>query len=130
MAYAQQSDIEDVFGTDNVATWSQLDNDVTTADTDRIARAIAWADAYINNRMRGLRWRIPIVGTEASVIVTDWSANLCGWWLQRPRGSTEEMVEAKARVDREIDMYSAGTRQWDAGETDPQPTAPVIVGAN
>lgn len=130
MAYATKSNIEDVFGAANVATWSQLDNDVETADDDRIARAIAWADAYINGRMRGSRWVIPISGTEASITVTEWAANLAGWWLERPRGLTDEMVETKARIDNEIDLYVAGTRQWDAAEEDPQPTAPVVIGGH
>lgn len=128
MPYATQSDIEDVFGTANVATYSQLDNSVDTADTDRIARAIAWADAYIDGRLRGLRWALPVSGTQASITVTDWAANLAGYWLMRPRGLTEEMVETKARIDREIDMLAAGTREWDAATKEPQPTAPVIVG--
>lgn len=127
MPYATQADIEDVWGSANVATWSQLDNAVDTADPARIARAIAWADSYINSRLRGLRWALPIVGNEASITVTEWGANLAGWWLQRPRGLTEEMVEAKARIDREIDMLAAGTREWDAATKEPQPTAPVIV---
>src|SRR4051812_36480638 len=30
--YADQDDVEDVFGVENVARWSQLDNEVSTAD--------------------------------------------------------------------------------------------------
>lgn len=127
MPYATQSDIENVFGQANVAIWSQLDPDSTEADTNRIARAIAWADTYINARLRGLGWSLPIAGTEASVMVTDWAANLAGWWLQRPRGLTEEMAEVKERIDREIDLIAAGTREWDAGVIDTRPTAPVVV---
>lgn len=128
MAYATQSDIEDVFGVDNVATWSQLDPETSGADTNRIARAIAWADAYINGRLRDQLWVVPIVGVEASIITTDWAANLSGWWLQRPKGLTDEMLEVKARVDSDIDLTAAGTRQWDAATDEPQPTAPTVVG--
>src|SRR5258708_558722 len=41
--YASQADIENLFGVENVARWSQLDNEVTTADTSRIAASLEYA---------------------------------------------------------------------------------------
>lgn len=114
MSYSAQSDLENLFGTANVAAWSNLEGG-TDADTDRIAAAIAWADAYIDDRFRpcGI-YSLPFSGT--SPIVTNWSASLAGIWLfqSRPTGGGDagaSYADKREQVEREIDLYIIGGRR-------------------
>lgn len=114
MAYSTQSDIENLFGESNVAVWSNLEGG-TDADTDRIATAIAWADAYIDNRFRpcGI-YLIPFSGTD--LVLTNWSASLAGIWLfqSRPTGGGDASAsydDKRERVEEEMDLYIAGARR-------------------
>jgi len=117
--YAAQSDVEAVFGTANVAVWSNLDSDSTTANTSRIASAIAVAEQSIDDRLRGGPYSLPLtaVGSGGLVTVTDWAARLAGVWLYESRGVEDETANQiaahKKMVHGEIDAYMAGTRRLD-----------------
>lgn len=97
MSYATQANLESVFGVDNVARWSQLDPDEAGADTDRIAAAIAYASAWIDARLSGGRYIVPLPdGTSAPLIIVDAAARIAGWWLYGSRG----FHDADAKGDR------------------------------
>jgi hypothetical protein len=103
MAYSQQSDVENVFGIQNVLRWSNLDNNAPTADTNRIAVACSLADEYINNRLTNSIYLIPLqirgnAGVNTMYMITDLSARWAGCWLYESRGMADNQLE-----DGEID---------------------------
>lgn len=125
MSYATRSDIESIFGTANVTRWSQLSPAVVTADTDRIARALAVADNTINDLFRGSKYSVPLTGAAGSlpVVVVDWAAKIAGVWLYNSRGFKDGATndeDDKNRVRRhrtdaieEIRQYLAGALSMD-----------------
>jgi phage gp36-like protein len=90
MAYSAAADLYQVFGTTNVETWADLDND-DTGVAARITEAITVADAKIDAILRGCHLRIPVVteGGATPVLITDLSAKLAGIWLYEARGSKD-----------------------------------------
>lgn len=84
MPYSTQTDLEDVFGRDNIRTWSNLDQNDETVDTARITKAITWADRQIDNTFRRSKYAVPLISVDGNdlVEVTDWSARLAGQWLK------------------------------------------------
>ncbi len=132
-SYIGQTDIEDVFGQDNVAKWSQLDNDVNTADTSRITKSITYAEETVNDRFRNSRYAVPFTGTISEKI-KEWCAKLAGIWLYENRGIRDTNTEGnkftgmKDDVNEEINKYLSGARQLNATAHDGSaPTAPFIV---
>lgn len=118
MAYITQADIESVFGVENVASWSNLESDSTTADTGRIADAIAWAEQDINDRFRGGAYTIPFVPQSSGALrpVIDWCAKLAGAWLYQSRGisaETNPVGDVLVAVEGSIRAYQAGQRRLD-----------------
>src|ERR1700733_5522807 len=92
--YSAQSDVEDIFGITNIAVWSQLDptQPPGTADTDRIQRALDYADAKIISffRIQG-NYVTPLAPQNAAVtLVTRWAATLAGVWLYSSRGLRDD----------------------------------------
>ena len=80
--YCQRSDVEDIFGVANVARWADLDNDQdATKIANRISRAIVWATAEMEDRLRNGPYQVPLTGTSATVV--DLCAKLAGVWLVR-----------------------------------------------
>lgn len=140
MAYSTQTDIEDIFGVTNVAVWSQLNEStsraatgVPAADTARIARAITYADAIIDGRFRGWRYSLPFAPVPTEVV--NWSATISGVWLYRSRGmaagrdtaEVNRFVGMEQNALREMDLYLAGTRQFNLTDNESRPTVPVVV---
>jgi len=115
MSYIVKSDIENVFGKDNVARWSNLDGEVG-ADTTRINTAIAVAEEEVENRFRGGRYAIPF--STPSEVVKSWCARLAGIWLfeNRPgfnKADTQKegFQDMKDDLASEIEAYTSGQRQ-------------------
>lgn len=132
--YIAQADIETVFGTGNVAIWSNLSGG-RTADTTRIAEAIAYAEQIIDDRFRGSRYAVPLTTADGNTLnqVKAWAARLAGIWLYRARGMNDEegtnkLEGIEERVLAEMSDYLAGARRMAAttSESD-QPTAPIVV---
>src|SRR5580658_8315780 len=132
--YAAQSDIEDIFGITNVAAWSQLDptQPPGTADTDRIQRALDYADARLIAffRIHG-NYATPLVPLNSDVdLVTRWDATLAGVWLYESRGLRDDTKDgnkftAMARQTiAEMGAYRAQDK-LDAARRWPAPTAPA-----
>ena len=71
-----RSDVEDIFGVVNVARWADLDNDqdATLKIANRINRAIVWATAEMEDRLRNGPYQLPLTGTSATVV------DLCASW--------------------------------------------------
>jgi phage gp36-like protein len=88
--YASRSDLENLFGRDNIAIWSQLDNDSTLPDPRRIGAALAYADAEIDNVFRGGPYLVPLVVSAARPTVQRWAAVIAGAWLYTNRGQRDD----------------------------------------
>lgn len=135
MAYSTQANIESVFGTANVVRWSQLDPATKTADTARIALAIAYADSLIDDRFRGGAYTVPF--TAANAMITDWSARIAGVWLYRSRPQATSSKEFDAIVGQEgaaleiMDHYLSGKRRFpdSVARQSRSGTTPFVVGA-
>lgn len=134
-SYITTANVQDVFGTQNVISWSNLDRSTTTVDDDRVASAIAWAEAYVESRFRPSEYTVPLSATSGTLsTVLDWMAKLAGYWLYRDRGQddTDELVErmadVKEQVDQEISLTLAGMRRLNASRAHSSPTAPIAVG--
>jgi phage gp36-like protein len=121
VAYATQTDIENIFGVANVARWSQLDNSISpvTADTSRIALAITNATANIEDRFRGTAYAVPF--NPVPTKVTEWAAKMAGVWLYSSRGVNSKTAtdEADQRIlyhqrvtMEEMDLYAGGSRKF------------------
>jgi len=132
MAYCTRTDIDNIYGTFNVAKWSQLDNDSAAANVERIAEAIADSDEAIDDRFRMSRYTVPFVPVPRKV--KTWSARLAGIWLlqSRPRLKAEEaegLLAMKQTVEDEMDQYLAGNRHLNSAMRygDNMPTAPEVA---
>jgi len=134
-SYISQTDIENIYGSDNVAAWSDLTGG-DTADTTRIASSIAYAERYVDNKFRSSRYQVPFVATGSTLDpqLVDWAASFAGDWLYRSRqirrridteGLTSAVVE---RVREEMAEALAGQiRLGVAEKADPMPSAPGCV---
>jgi hypothetical protein len=131
--YATQSDIEDIFGPENVAAWSRYESPPPTGSTDttRVASALALADAEINAHFTGGPYALPLVCAVCQPVVTYWAAVLAGVWLYGSRAGTSYIDYAGNRylalrnaVYQDMDAYKAGVKRLDAAQRFPHPTAP------
>lgn len=88
--YCTQSQIEDVFGIENVKQWSDLDNSGAT-NKDRIERAIEVVSERIDDVVRITNYKIPLADEDAaiSVSLSDLAATMAGIWLYEARGSQD-----------------------------------------
>lgn len=129
--YISQTDVENVFGVDNVKTWSDIDASGST-DTTRVAKGISVAEEDVENRFRDGDYAVPF--SSAVETLKDFMAKLAGLWLyeNRPKHSSDDNNEyyAKLReqVDIDIEAYTSGQRKLNINrsETD-TPRAPVVV---
>ncbi|MBL4699642.1 MAG: DUF1320 family protein [Phycisphaeraceae bacterium] len=110
MPYATRTDIEDIFGIENVQTWGNMeagdvqDAGVLTAIANRITRAITHADDMINAMLSGSDYEIPLNAKPSKSIglITTASAELAGCWLYEARG-----LDNKDDEGRPYNRYSA-----------------------
>lgn len=131
-SYCDGTDIEDRFGVENVARWSQLDNDVTTADLARVQAAITWAEATIDDFLREGPYTIPL--SPVVQTVRTWAATLAGHWLYSSRGLRDETPDGSFiqqhfdRVMTEMARVRSGVVRIDVGRAGSyQPSAAVVV---
>ena len=133
--YISKSNVDELFHPDNVAIWSNLGNDDAQASQARIDDAIAFAEGLIDDRFRGGKYAVPLVGNSTNALRTikNVAAQLAGWWLYRARGLRDDETEAdkmathQQEANESIDGYLSGRMKLDAGLTKTQPTAPVVV---
>lgn len=134
--YISQSDVENVFGTYNIARYSQLDNESEAADVSRITTAIAYAEEEVENCFRGGEYIIPFSGTVPKVVV-NWCARLAGIWLFDNRGvgkvkdgddEGHKFSRMKRQVFKDITKYTSGQRRMSVGSNvGSQPSGPMVV---
>ena len=131
-SYIDQSDIENIFGEDNIVKWSNLDNDNLTADTSRIQKGIDWAETYTEDSFRGGRYAVPFSSATKSLI--DIIARLAGIWLYQSRGRTDENEESnklavmREQMDSEIALIMSGTKILAiAASRSDTPNSPQVV---
>lgn len=132
--YISQTDIENVFGTENVKYWSDLD-DSGSVDTTRISKAIEFAEAAIDDWFRDSEYEVPITGVDGSTPskVIDWAAKYAGYWLYSSRGLRDvddddnKIARLKREVDDEIRSYLSGQRRLNAEIKSQMPNSPFIV---
>ena len=136
MPYATQSDIEDIFGPDNVAAWSQFQNvqPLDGADTTRIATALGVADSMINGRFAGGPYVLPLACATQQPTIVRWAATLAGIWLYGSRMTTSYIdyvgnryLALEAAINQEMDLYRAGVLRLDAPLRFPHPTGPAAA---
>ncbi|HSV15241.1 MAG TPA: phage protein Gp36 family protein [Tepidisphaeraceae bacterium] len=132
--YAQQSDIEDLFGPANVAAWSRFETGTPSGptDTSRVATALAYADGEINAWFAGGPYALPLVCTLCKPLVTYWAAVIAGVWLYGNRASVSYIdysgnryIALRNAVYQDMDAYKAGVKRLDAAMRFPHATAPV-----
>lgn len=134
MAFITRTEIDDVYGNENVTRWSQLDPDLTTADTARITRAIEWAENYVQDRLRGGRYTVPFGSVTSTV--EHWLAALAGWWLFEHRrvregggDAAEDYSKRREVIEGEIDAVLSGSITLDMPlARGRQPTVPTVPG--
>lgn len=138
-SYISESDIDDMFGVENVTRWSQLDPDLVSRDTSRVSRAIERAESHIDDRFRGSQYVVPITGTSGVPSkVKEWACKRAGVWLYMSRGHLDEgsvaddeatrMQKIYESVNDEIDLYVSGAWRLNAAREDnDQPTGPRVV---
>ena len=136
MSYAQQSDIENVFGPNNVAAWSRYDPGAPSgaADTTRIAAALAYADAEINSFFADGPYALPLVCSISASTIANWAGVIAGVWLYGSRASVSYIDYAgnrylalKATVYADMQLYKAGVKRLDAPLRYPHATSPTAV---
>jgi len=89
MAYSVRTDLDNVFGKNNIDSWADLDADEDAAKiTARIAAAIVTADDMIDSCMRNGPYPLPLVDQAAAtpIVIRDVSSKLAGVWLYEARG--------------------------------------------
>ena len=139
MSYIARADIDNIFGTANVTAWSQLDATIQdTADSARIATAIAWAEEDVENRLRDGRYAIPLAGTSGTLpkCVVEWCAVKAGVWLYRSRGMTTTANDGDADryagmekyANEQIDLVIAGkVKPALQRQSSPGPSGPTAI---
>jgi len=87
--YVLPSDVDDVFGFNNVRKWADLDGDGVVAHVDRrIQHAIRYAHAQVETAVRNGPADLPLKTNENETppIVVEAAALLAGVWLYESRG--------------------------------------------
>jgi phage gp36-like protein len=129
--YIAQSDLEDLFGINNIAVWSNLDDTNTTADTNRIARAIVFAENYVESRLRGTTVAVPL--DTVTPILTNIIATIAGYWLYSPRGMRDSdtvanrMKTMRDDVETLLESVADGSVAVEDIPTPSEPNGPSIV---
>jgi len=120
-AYIEKADVENVFGLDNIAAWSNLEGGTTVNET-RVALAIAYAEGSIEDAFRGGRYTLPFA--PVPIVLKDWCAKLAGVWLflcrplyKKEREASEGFTDLRTAVGEEIAMYNAGQRTFNSAKS-------------
>jgi len=113
--YCSESDINQVYGGDNVQKWADLNNNEDADEiTARINRAITVATNGINDILRGGRYALPITDTTAAVALIDLCATLAGVWLYESRGVEDFDPETGRAVHKLVYMRDRATKKLEA----------------
>jgi len=137
MAYAQQSDIEAVFGPANVAAWTLYETGAPTgsADPTRVAAALAYADGEVDAFFAAGPYEVPLgVASDAQPVVAYWAGVIAGCWLYGSRAGVSyvdyagnRFLALKAAVYADMQLYKAGVKRLAAVPRLPHATGPTAV---
>jgi phage gp36-like protein len=137
MSYAQQSDIEAVFGPTNVAAWTLFETGTPDGATNtvRIEAALAYADGEVDAFFAGGPYAVPLtVETGAQPVVAYWAAVIAGCWLYGSRAGVSyvdyagnRFLALKAAVYANMQLYKAGVKRLPAAARLPHTTGPTAV---
>ena len=85
--YADQTDVQDLIGSDNLTVIGDLDDD-GNLDTGIVQRALDFADAYINLELsrNGLTTPADLTDADRAAVLRDVAAHLAVWHLWHHRG--------------------------------------------
>ncbi len=123
--YATQAQVESIFGTDNIATWLDMDND-GSEDTGRMTRSIAVASEMIDDVIRCTAYVVPLANASAAIspTISDLAATLAGLWLYESRGSQDfhpqtgvpnhRLAWKRTYADQTLELIRTGARKIDA----------------
>jgi phage gp36-like protein len=130
MDYCTKAQMEAIWGVQNVSQFADMDNDANpTTIASRIAAAITWASAEIDDYLRVANYRIPcttLTGTVETVptTVAYHAAVLAGVFLYEARGAKDYDTTSgrlihqygfrATRVRRFLEEIANGTRKLDA----------------
>jgi phage gp36-like protein len=129
--YADQADLYDRGGQQNVVEYSSLDG-TGTEDTAREQRALDLADAVIDGRLRMAGYVTPVPSTSRDFeLLTQVAAAIALAWLYDSRGVRDDGKVDKMQVHREF--YKRTLRELltpgrlDATMSTAQPSVPQSV---
>lgn len=113
MAYATQTDIEEIFGVPNVKKWADRDGDGVEANiTARITKALAYADVTINDRLRDSQYTvIPFTDSPLPESVVDVAAKLAAIWLYENRGIADYDPDT-GRMVHKLKFTKDSVNEW------------------
>lgn len=117
MSYAVRADLDQIFGTNNVETWADLDNDESAVKiAARVTAAIVVADEYIDSFMRDGPYVIPLVDSADATptLIRDASAKIAGVRLYEARG-VEDATDGEHRLMHHKKEALIWLRQLHAG---------------
>lgn len=125
--YCDQTDIEDIFGSDAVDKWLTVDaTDGSSEKAARLARAIAYAGDRIDDVLRTTSYKVPAATSSAATPTTieNLAASLAGLWMFSIRGHQDiEMREGlpihryyflEKQVNEQLELIRTGKVKLDA----------------
>ena len=137
MSYAQQSDIEAVFGPANVAAWTLFETGAPggAADPSRVEAALAYADGEVDAFFAAGPYAVPLVATtDVQPILAYWAGVIAGCWLYGSRAGVSyvdyagnRFLALKAAVYADMQLYKAGVKRLAAVTRLPHATGPTAV---
>ena len=139
-AFANTTDVQNQFGVNNIAVWSNLSNPTPPVlDDARVQAGFTITDAQIISRFIDYgNYAYPLQPLGSDVfLLTRWSAVLCGCWLYFSRGLRDkpdaegdpqgnQLSGLGKQVKDEIERYRAqdrlnAVRRW------PTSSGPIVV---
>lgn len=106
MAYCTRTDVENVYGVDNLLDWADVNG---TGDAAEIAARIVWsmdrATRRIDARLQRRNFEIPFVSPYPGIVV-DTAADLAGYYLYFAR-----MLDAEDRSKNNLSHMLKGAEQ-------------------
>lgn len=132
-SYISQTDLEDRFGASTIAKWSNLDENDTDADTDRIDRAIAYGEERVENFFRDRQYKVAFTGASRQLV--EWCVVYAGYWLFTSRGASTDQQSSEATmlndlladVRQQMIETREGVSRLPCEQDDSQPDVPTAV---
>ena len=137
MSYAQQTDVEAVFGPASVAAWTLFEagDPDGPADPGRVLAALAYADGEVDAFFAAGPYAVPLAAAPwVQPVVAYWAAVIAGCWLYGSRAGVSyvdyagnRFLALKAAVYADMQLYKAGVKRLDAASRFTHATGPTAV---